>query len=144
MDPIEVPYTDETSLTPCPERHVVSWADLLLTAALREDTALLWADYTGGLAWHVRSPGREAVVAVNSNWTPFRATLARFGHHYMSGQLYGGFSEGLLTQRGRTFHFAMYMANDQWRGYWLRAYVRPTAVPCDITGSEQTASDEGS
>ena len=40
----------------------------------------------------------------------------------MSVQLYGGYSELRLSQRGRTHDFAIYMANDQWRGFWVKAY----------------------
>ena len=53
--------------------------------------------------------------------------LARIGARYMGMQLYGGYSELRLSQRGRTHGFAIYMANDQWRGYWVKAYC-DTAV----------------
>jgi hypothetical protein len=104
-------------------------ADYLLTALLRHDAGLLHADFFESGAWRVRgwSPGEmgpEVVVATTPILTHFRGVLARFGHHYMADQLYGGFIEGQLTQQGRAFTFALYMANDHWRGYWLRAYVR--------------------
>jgi hypothetical protein len=107
---------------------VVRTVDYLLTRLLHHEAGTLYADFRGdGGRWHVRgwSPeasGADEVVATIEPLSVFRMLLARFGSHYMSNQLYGGYRELRLSQQGRTHGFAIYMANDSWRGYWVRAY----------------------
>lgn len=130
---IEVPEIQKLPHLLPRQWDVVAVADHLLTALLRHDSGLLHADFQdGGGRWRVRgwalqSSITEEVVAVIENLGYFRAVLARFGHAYMQGQLYGGFSEGVLTQGRTRRRFALYMANDGFRGYWLRVYITPSS-----------------
>jgi hypothetical protein len=125
---IEVPEVNALPDTPPRRPNVVGIADYLLTMLLRHEFGSLRADFReDGGKWYVRGWTREVsrpeeLVAVTEGFL-FRAVLARFGGHYMGGQVYGGYTEGRLTQRGRTHGFAMYMANDAWRGFWLKAYA---------------------
>ena len=112
------------------DHNAVGLADFLLTSLLRHDAGLLHADFSAGGDWRVRTPptgaaARDEVVVTMPQGSEFRIVLARFGHQYMHDQPYGGFAEGRLTQDGRGEHlFAMYMANDPWRGFWMRTYVK--------------------
>ena len=123
---IEVPLVEvlpeATSRTP----NVAVKAAYLLTTLLRHDSGTLHADLRNEAGrWHVRSRDTSRSDEVVADIEPpgiFRAVLTHFGAHYMGGQVYGGYSERRLSQRGRTHGFAIYMANDHWRGFWLQAY----------------------
>jgi hypothetical protein len=130
MPTFEVPEVDPQPVAVPHRPDAVAFADYLLTTLLRHENGLLHADFLrdNGL-WLLRSGSRavagpDEVIAGSESLGVFRMVLARFGHHYMGGQLYGGFTEGAFIQGGRTRRFALYMANDQWRGYWLRVYTR--------------------
>jgi hypothetical protein len=94
-DAIDVPYVGKFLAA----SDVVSKADFLLTMLLRQDAGLLHADFADdGGKWHVRgwtsdTSGPDEVVAVTEKRSDFRTILARFGHHCMHDQLYGGFAE---------------------------------------------------
>lgn len=139
---IGVPLVDELPKTDPRRPDVVRTVDYLLTRLLRHDSGTLYADFhSDGGRWHVRGWTREAsgpdeVIAAIERPGVFRMLLARFGAHYMGNQLYGGYSELRLSQQGRTHRFAIYMANDQWRGYWVKAYC--------ATAIFQPAEDGGS
>lgn len=130
---IDVPVVDELPETEARRPDVIRTVDYLLTRLLRHDSGTLYADFHHDAGrWHVRGWTREAsgpdeVVATIEPLGVFRMLLARFGAHYMGNQLYGGYSELRLSQRGRTQGFAIYMANDSWRGFWVKAYCA-TAV----------------
>jgi hypothetical protein len=123
---IEVPLV-EVMPESAPQKHpIADTAAYLLTALLRHDSGTLYSNYQSDAGrWHVRgrdaSPPDEVLVNIEPRGI-FRALLAHFGAHYMGGQVYGGYSERRLSQRGRTHGIAIYMANDQWRGFWLKAY----------------------
>ena len=125
---IEVPRVECLPATDPHHYDVVGVADYLLTKLLRDEAGWLHADFReNGGEWRVRSWSRdvsspEEIVAMTERKSLFRAVLARFGMHYMGGQLYGGFAELGLTQCGNTHVAAIYMANDGWRGYWLRVF----------------------
>src|SRR5688500_1606594 len=130
---IDVPVVDDLPQTEPQRLELCRTVDYLLTRLLRHESGTLYADFRNdGGRWHVRGWTREGsgpdeVVATIEPLAVFRMLLARFGAHYMGMQLYGGYSELRLSQRGRTHGFAIYMANDQWRGYWVKAYC-DTAV----------------
>src|SRR4051812_3115538 len=101
MDTIDVP---EVYVLPQLDNGLespVDLADLVLTCLLTNKSALLHAEYIHSkttVTWFIR-PRREdglyqydSPVAVSSSPGYFRSTLARFGHHYMNGQVYGGFA----------------------------------------------------
>src|SRR5687767_3779764 len=128
---IEVPVVDVLPVTSPRRLDVVRTVDYLLTRLLRHQAGTLYADFASdGGNWHVRgwtseASGPDEVVATVEPGH-FRPLLARFGAHYMGGQLYGGYSYLELSQRGRNHRFAIYMANDSWRGLWLKAYCKAT------------------
>jgi hypothetical protein len=118
----------------CPEPFAPTpFVDYLLNAAVAGGgPSYLHAELSSGAAtrWFVReepatAAGDERVLAAVPGEGACRAALARVGHHYMGGQLYGGASELVLVIGGRRHMAAFYMANDAWRGFWLRAYLRP-------------------
>ena len=134
---IEVPVVDEAPDIETHTDQMVEFANYLLTSLLRFESASLDADYrrTGG-RWLVlghtpEPPHLHEIIATTESLSLFRSVLARFGHLYLNGQLYGGYAELRLTQRGRSHGCAIYMANDQWREYWLRAYVSRKIFPIE-------------
>lgn len=130
MDVLEVPELLENP-DPAPyDGNPVATADYLLTMLLRNDSGMLHSEFANGSGmWSIR-PGAqrlntsEARVAQTDTVGHFRAVLARFGAHYMGGQVYGGFTRQELVQRGRHFSCAFYMSNDNWTGYWIRVYAK--------------------
>jgi hypothetical protein len=124
----EVPVVDALPDCQPPQLNTRGMADYLLTQLFRFDNAILSADFAvDGGRWRVRcrTPETSAlgdVVATVEPLGAFRMLLARFGAHYMAGQVYGGYCELRLTQQGRSRGVALYMANDAWRGHWLKAY----------------------
>jgi hypothetical protein len=120
--PVEVP-----SVTSVPNtNHTVEYADYLLTALLRHNSAQLHGEFRDGLGvWSVRPrPGEDIQVARFDSVGAFRSVLARFGYRYMAVQLYGGYARRILTQGGRSYICVIHMSNDNWTGYWLRVYAR--------------------
>jgi hypothetical protein len=111
-----------------------------LTHLLKNDARVLYADF-GKYAgrWYVQKDLEETacpedIVAEVPRRDLSRIILARFGSHYMGGQLYGGFVEGIFRQRGKSHYVAIYMANDARRGFWFRAFAsagEPEASPPD-------------
>ena len=117
------------SVTVFPDRIELTSPNGVVTHRFADiEAGTLYADFhSDGGKWHVRgwtpeASGPDEVVATIEPLGIFRMLLARFGRHYMTDQLYGGYSERRLSQRGRTQGFAIYMANDQWRGYWVKTY----------------------
>ena len=49
--------------------------------------------------------------------------LARFGHHYMGGQLYNGYALRWLRQGGRVHRCYIYMSNGGQPGFWIKIYA---------------------
>ncbi|SRR5258708_16725385 len=107
------------------DENPVATADLLMTALLRKQPALLHAEFRGGDGrWFIRDPAQgEECVAESKTVGEFRAVLARFGHHYMGGQLYGGHNRLSVRQQGRKFACEIFMSNQSGTGYWIRVYA---------------------
>jgi N-glycosidase YbiA len=104
-------------------------ADYLLTRLIQSG-GMLHADYadTRG-SWFIRqrvdqNKTTEELIAENDHLHMFRAVLARFGGTYLENQLYGGFGHAKLQQDGNPYDITIFMANDGFWGYWLRAYCR--------------------
>jgi hypothetical protein len=109
---------------------LVAFVDHLFTVLMELDSGSMVAEWTPiGFQFKV-SDRRGNVKIVKPDMEPgteqsiFRTILAKIGNHYMSVQLYGGYSEIILTQNGRTRLASIYMANDGWRGYWIRVYTK--------------------
>src|SRR5688572_18787766 len=134
LDPLptfEVPAVDVMPPTADRTFDVVGCTDFLLTQLLlRHGVGLLHSDFGSDegrwriLTWSAGAHGPDEVVAVTPNKAHFRAVLAHLGVRFLNGQVYGGFAEGFLVQRGVSRYFALYTANDPLRGYWLRLYAR--------------------
>ena len=138
----EVPAVD--AIPPAGERSfdVLGCTDFLLTQLFRHDACLLHSDFRDDegrwriLPWSGEARGPEQVVAVTPRKDHFRAVLAHLGTRFLDGRLYGAFAEGLFVQGGASRYFALYTANDQFRGCWLRLYARaaPPAGAADRAG----------
>jgi hypothetical protein len=125
MDILDIPEWLEIP-DPFPyDENPVAMADYLMTALLRRHPALLHAEFRSGDGrWFIRdSRQREESVAHSKGVGEFRGVLARFGHHYMSGQLYSGHARQSVQQHGRTFHCEFFMSNQGRTGYWIRVYA---------------------
>ena len=119
-----MPQTDDRTF------DVVGCTDFLLTQLLQHGAGLLHSDFRSDegqwriVTWSADANGPDEVVAVTPQKAHFRAVLAHLGTRFLNGQVYGGFTEGFFMQRGASRYFALYTANDQLRGYWLRLYAR--------------------
>jgi hypothetical protein len=112
--------------------NVSQFADLMLTSLLSCAPSILHAEHEPGkpaVTWFVRELLRgveqPAVSVGSTDFAPgyFRAVLARFGHHYMGDQLYGGHTTCVLRQRGREHRCRIYMSNNGQSGFWIRIYA---------------------
>lgn len=112
--------------TAFPESNdVVATADGLLTTLIREAPACLYGARTQGMsAYFLLWPGRDGPdreVFRFPGGRGFRAVLARFGHWYMGGQVYGGECRVVLEQEGSRFRVWMRMGNTPGTGFWFQA-----------------------
>jgi hypothetical protein len=128
----EVPAVDAMPRTGDRTFNVVGFTDFLLTRLLRNGSGLLHSDFRRDegrwriLSWSANAYGPEDVVAVTAEKAQFRGVLAYLGTRFLNGQIHGGFAQGFFVHRGASRYFALYTANDQLRGYWVRLYVRAT------------------
>jgi len=116
----------------------VAFADMVLTALLAHDCALLCAEHDPMAApespviWRIHPredtvySARGVEVGSSPSLGYFRMVLARFGHHYMGGQLYNGYALRFLRQRGRVHRYHIYMSNSSQSGFWIRVYSAST------------------
>lgn len=134
MDTIDVPAVFELPCLAPNEYDAVAFADLILTALLTHDAALLCADHSHPIShessagWFIHpridglySAGME--IATSPHRSHFRAMLARFGAHYLGGQLYGGYALRFLKQLERVHRCHIYMSNNGQSGFWLKIYA---------------------
>ena len=131
METLDVPEVRQLPEFSTNEESPVAFADMVLTSLFGYDTALLYAEHAGtdsSVGWRIE-PRNEAVpthdieVAISPSRGSFRSVLARFGHHYMGGQLYNGFVRRSLRQRGRVYCCHIYMSNGGPSGFWIRVYA---------------------
>jgi hypothetical protein len=130
MDKIEVPEVLELPKLGPNEEIPVAFADLVLTALFRHKNALLHAEYKStqtSVSWFITPRNIETVqqnepIAISPSLGSFRSVLARFGHHYMDGQLYHGFATRPLQQNGKIYHCVIYTSNMGRSGFWIRVY----------------------
>jgi len=135
MDILDVPEVRQLPELSSNEEDPVAFADMVLTSLLGYGVALLYAEHTGAdssVSWRIE-PREEAVqthdieIAVSPSLGSFRSVLARFGHHYMGGQLYHGYALRFLRQHGRTYRCHIYMSNAGQSGFWMRVYAAATS-----------------
>ena len=125
MDILDIPESLEIP-DPAPyDENPVATADFLMTALLRKQPAMLHGEFRGGDGrWFVRDSAQcEERVAESKSVGEFRAVLARFGHHFMGGQLYAGHTRLTVMQHGRKFACEIFMSNQGSTGYWIRVYA---------------------
>ena len=127
MTTVEIPEMLEIP-NPAPyDENPTAVADFLMTALLRKHPGMLHAEFRNGDGrWYIRnSAQQENCIAKSKTVGEFRSILARFGHHHMGGQLYGGHTRLSVTQHGQEFACEIFMSNQGWTGYWIRVYTRP-------------------
>ena len=151
LDPLptfEVPAVDAMPQAGDRNFDVVGATDFLLTQLLRHRAGLLHSDFRidAGrwriLSWTSEAYGPDTVIAVTPQKGRFRAVLAHLGVRFMNGKIHGGFAEGFFVHQGNSHYFALYTANDQLRGYWLRLYARAASPNAATDGPESNASEE--
>ena len=129
MDTIDVPETCIQS--PDDKLDVIKYTDALLTTLLSVDSAILQAEQRKNspdkskIVWELKKSNEDtsALVEILVDSKIFRIILARFGHHYMDGQLYNGYAQKFLRQRGHTHRCHFYMSNFGATGFWIRIYA---------------------
>lgn len=131
METLDVPEVRQLPELSANEEDPVAFADMVLTSLLGYDNALLCAEHTvtdPSVSWRI-APRNEAVpmhdieIGISPSLGSFRSVLARFGHHYMSDQLYNGYALRFLQQRGRVHRCHIYMSNAGHSGFWIRVYA---------------------
>jgi hypothetical protein len=125
MDTLDISELLEIPDPPPYDENPVATDDFLMTALLRKQPAMLHGEFRGGDGrWFVLdSAQHEESIAESKTVGEFRAVLARFGHHYMGVQLYGGHKRLSVTQHGRKFVCEIFMSNQGRTGYWIRVYA---------------------
>ena len=131
METLDVPEVRQLPELSTNQEDSVAFADMVLTSLLDYDNAILYAEHTAegsSVSWRIdlRSDGvptHDIEVAISQTRGSFRSVLARFGHHYMSGQLYNGYALLFLRQRGRAHRCYIYMSNGGQPGFWIRVYA---------------------
>jgi hypothetical protein len=131
METIEVPEILEMP-DPAPyDEDPVAFSDFVLTRLFQHSTALLHAEWVHpkeSVAWFLRSrtddgaTERDVPIAESPSCGSFRSVLARFGHHYMGGQLYNGFALRFLRQHDIVYRCLIYTSNMSQSGFWIRVY----------------------
>ena len=130
-DPLEVPEVLQLPELSANEESAVDFADMVLTCLFGYDSALLSAEHTTSdseVSWCIAprdgtAAPHEIEVGISPSLGSFRSVLARFGHHYLSHQLYHGYALRFLRQRGRLHRCHIYMSNDGQSGFWIRVYA---------------------
>ena len=132
MNSFDVP---ELHLIPDPapfDEDPSEFADFVLTALMSHESAKLFAKYSIALAviWFVAKKqgnnwNEPVAVASSPSRGSFRSVLARFGHHYMNDQLYGGTANCMLKQRGKSFVCSISMSNSGPSGFWIEIQSEP-------------------
>jgi hypothetical protein len=136
MDTLDVPEVFEMPPLGPNEEDAVAFADMMMTALLGHEAAVLHAEHHVpeiSVGWFIVPHGRgeltDSPVAVSPSRAAFRSVLARFGAHYMNGQLYNGYSLRFLRQRGRVHRCHIYVSNTGQSGFWIEVYSSRVAEP---------------
>ncbi len=137
MEQLDVPEVTQLPELSGGEENAVGFADMVLTSLLVHDAAVLYAEHTtadgsGSVSWRIEPRGQgvathDIEIGVSPTQGSYRSVLARFGHHYLGGQLYNGYTMRLLRQRNRVHRCHIYLSNFGQTGFWIRVYaVRTT------------------
>ena len=128
METLDVPELLEIP-DPAPhDENPTAFVDFLLTTLFSHSPALLHAEYRHAeqsVTWFVRprdddKGAQDFSVAASPSLGSFRSVLARFGHHYMGGQLYRGFALRFLRQHDRVHRCLIHTSNMGQSGFWIR------------------------
>lgn len=133
---LEVPERHEIpDPAACCDKTLVVTADFLMTALLRRSPAVLRAKWQGKeVRWLIEAADFDETCLYQSEMGgDFRGLLARFGHHYMDGQLYGGHIRRLLAQNARRYLCEFAMSNQAKTGFWIQICVHEVAATRDDT-----------
>ncbi len=130
METLDVPELLEVPDQTRQDENPVAFADFVLTRLFQHCPALLHAEYRPpeeAVTWFIRSRGgdetaQDLPIGVSPSRGCFRLVLARFGHHYMDGQLYHGFAMRFLRQRDTIYRCLIYTSNMGQSGFWIRVY----------------------
>lgn len=126
--PLLVPEMREIPDPASDDFNVIDIVDYLVTAAIHHQPALLYADhFREGGGWFLRETSQTERHL--GRFDGFRSILARFGHHYLNGQLYGGHIRRRVSQSDEVFHCEIFMSNQQSTGYWLVMHIRKYGSP---------------
>jgi len=137
MDLLNVPEVTQLPELSGAEESPVEFADMVVTTLLGYDSAMLYAEHSPSasaepaVSWRIsqREEGiysHDIEIATSPSLGSFRSVLARFGHHYLCGQLYNGYALRFLRQRGRTHRCNIYVSNAGQSGFWIRVYAART------------------
>ncbi len=138
METLDVPEVNELPQLGPNEEDAVAFADMVLTLLFKHAPAVLHAEIRhtrAAVTWFIR-PIREETeqpdipVADSNSRGSFRSVLARFGDHYMGGQLYYGCYGCILralSQDGLAYSCTIYMSNMGQSGFWIRVYAAVVA-----------------
>ena len=145
---IQIPTIDEEPLrnqNAEGDAWIVSYVDWLLN--------LILGSVPSGLRAEMRDPNERNVhwkrltkideeerIDPLSIVTPsivFRAVLARFGHRYLDGQLYGGACARILVWREREFMARFECSNSGPNGYWIEIHAG-SYVASSLNANEDT------
>lgn len=135
MDTFDVP--EFRTMPEIPEEHgstpLFAFINVVLTSLLNHAPAMVHAeaqdeDQKQPIVWFIRplkaDPEQKSLpIAASGSRSYFRASLARFGHHYMQGQLYNGYSLVHLRQGGFTYRTYIYMSNGGAPGFWIKIFA---------------------
>jgi hypothetical protein len=131
---LEVPEVTQLPELSGEDENPVAFADMILTALLRYDRALLYAEHfwrdpaNSAVSWRIQPRdativSRDIEIGISPTRGAFRSVLARFGHHYLGGQYYNGYATRLLRQGNITRRCQIYMSNEGFAGFWIKIFV---------------------
>ena len=125
MEILDIPELHQDPRSESGDGNPVAAADYLMTKLLCRQPAMLHAEFrVGDGRWFVRdSTGGDICIAESKSVGEFRTVLARFGHHFMGSQLYGGHTRRTVSQNRRNFQCEIFMSNQGRTGYWIRVYA---------------------
>jgi len=139
-EPLELPTIDKE---PFPNA-VVLYVDYMLNRLV----SLCPANLTAENDWKSDKPIPWFINALGNDRPPmkageipqrfFRTILARFGHHYLDDQLYGGYVKRIIAFQKSEYRLIFHMGNDGHSGNWIRVSARKAEDKTANTVSEVT------
>ena len=128
----DLPKMENDLLADEDDPWIVPYADWLLNEMLRRAPAALMAEMSDPSVAQVHWRYTESIVetdpGIEFDATPqrlFRTVLARFAHHYLGGQLYGGACERILDWNAGSYFTKFELSNRQQTGFFIRVAATP-------------------